>query len=295
MRALVPTLIILSAVQAGAAIGGESVGNYVFTVPQGWTRTNYPDGVVYISPMYNGEKCQLTIFPTRPTSGDLLRDAIGVFQGLFKTDPMTGYPFPSPSIVKGTSPYGWDYLVIRKSIGGYVGASLRGIIVFVARLGNDEAVIVGSSKDPLVSQCFGEIVRDEWPRFFYSLRFKNWNRPGSDSAMMAKLAGTWTTATGSAADRYTFAPNGRYATAAAAQYRARVSSTEVLQTTHAFFGDGAYAIRGNTITLTSDNNKGSPNTGAFRLEQESKDGRTWAERLCIMRERIGDLCYQKER
>src|SRR5438132_4104963 len=79
--------------------GGDSIGNYLFAAPKGWTRTNYPDGVAYVSPPYpnTGEKCQLTIFPMRASSGDLLRDAIGAFQGLFKSDPMTRSPYPNPN------------------------------------------------------------------------------------------------------------------------------------------------------------------------------------------------------
>jgi len=171
----------LSVAVAGSAPaapgGGDSIGNYVFTAPKGWTRTNYPDGVVYVSPAYpnTGEKCQLSIFPPRASSGDLLRDATGAFQGLFKSDPMTRAPYPNPNIVTGTAPFGWEYLVLKKEIGGngYYGETTTGVIVFVARLGSDVALIVGTSKRPLVSQCFGEAFPDQWPPFFHTLRFKN--------------------------------------------------------------------------------------------------------------------------
>jgi hypothetical protein len=184
--------------------------------------------------------------------------------------------------------------MVQKSIGGTVGNEQRGVFAMVAGVGPEVPIIVGVSKRPLVSQCFGELVRDEWPMFFYSLRFKNWNRPASDGATKAKLAGEWTVATGSVADRFTFAPNGRYASAAAAMYRSRVSPTEVLQTTQAFFGDGAYTVRGNVLTLKAD--KGQARGGPFRVEQESKDGVNWTERLCVKFADItGDLCYKKTR
>ena len=96
-----------------------TIGKYMFVVPKDWTSTTYPDGVVFASPVQsNGEACQLTIFPMRKVATDLLGEAVGVFEGLFKTDPLSGYPSPSPSIVKGISPYGWEYVTIRKSIGG---------------------------------------------------------------------------------------------------------------------------------------------------------------------------------
>jgi len=157
--------------------GGDSMGSYVYAAPKGWTRTNYPDGAVYVSPPYpnTGENCQLSIFPMRAGSGDLLRDAIGAFQGLFKSDPMTRAPYPDPKIAKGTSPFGWEYLVLKKEIGGngYYGETTTGVIVFVARLGSDVALIVGTSMRPLVSQCFGEAFPDQWPAFFHTLRFKS--------------------------------------------------------------------------------------------------------------------------
>jgi hypothetical protein len=123
-----------------------------------------------------------------------------------------------------------------------------------------------------------------WPQFFYSLSFKNWTPNSDASAMRRKLAGVWTAATATAADQFTFAGNGRYASAAAAQQYALLSSTELLETTQAYFGNGTYSILGNTITLTHDDRKGQPERGFFRVEEESKDdGRTWTPSLYLLR------------
>ena len=278
--------------------GGDSMGSYVYAAPKGWTRTNYPDGAVYVSPPYpnTGEKCQLSIFPVRAGSGDLLRDAIGAFQGLFKSDPMTRSPYPDPKIAKGTSPFGWEYLVLKKEIGGngYYGETTTGVIVFVARLGSDVALIVGTSMRPLVSQCFGEAFPDQWPAFFHSLRFKSSKEKVSDEAMTAKLLGTWSSYGGRALIQYTFAKGGRYASGSAIGYTSRVSRDIIETTTYGFGGDGGWSIRGNTITMTEDKAKGSPDVGLFRLEQESDDGQNWKERLCILN-KSGDICYRQER
>jgi hypothetical protein len=64
-------------------------------------------------------------------------------------------------------------------------------------------------------------------------------------------------------------------------------------TTYGFRGDGSWSIRGNTITLTEDKAKGSPEVGLFRLEQESDDGQSWKERLCVLT-KVGDICYRRE-
>ena len=91
------------------------------------------------------------------------------------------------------------------------------------------------------------------------------------------------------------APNGRYAEAGATQRRTPYSSTEVMVTTDAYFGNGGYALQGNQILLTPDSGRGVTR-GFFRLEQESRDrGRTWADHLCLLLEGIGDVCYQRDR
>ncbi len=50
-------------------------------------------------------------------------------------------------------------------------------------------------------------------------------------------------------------------------------------------------VKGASFTLTPD--RGTPDGGPFRLEQESKDGRTWSERLCILGG-TGDICYRRD-
>jgi hypothetical protein len=169
----------------------------------------------------------------------------------------------------------------------------------VAKLNNRLAVISGISRDPLVSTCFGELAYSAWPRFFYSLRFKNWTSVDQTALMRQKLAGVWTIATASVADQMTFAGNGRFADASAVQRYSRISSTELLRTTEAFFGNGAYTLKENTITLTRDDRKNQPENGLFRVEEESKDdGRTWTEILYLLRVSIVDgkdyeVRYQK--
>lgn len=272
-----------------ALMDEDSSGDFAYAIPDGWTGQKYPDGIIYVSPVFNnGEKCVLTIFHMRPTSGNLQNDASNVFREVFNTDPFqnSSYPYPPLTLGRGIFPQGWEYFTIRKSIGGQVGdyGSLLGVTVFVAKQGNEMAAVVATSKDPLVSMCFGEMVRDEWPQFFHSLQFKNWRPTGQEQAMKQRLAGKWTTATGNVAGQYTFTPMGRYASAGA-----------IRQPNHTSFGDGAYLIRGNVITFTADDNKSNPTTHWYRLEQESKDlGRTWSDKLCLLQKGVGgEVCYRR--
>jgi hypothetical protein len=99
--------------------------------------------------------------------------------------------------------------------------------------------------------------------------------------MRRLLAGEWVAATASAGDLITFAGNGRFANAAAAQ-QYHLGTNELITTTQAYFGNGAYTLRGNAITMKQDDGRITP--GFFRVEQESKDeGRTWADVLYLMR------------
>jgi hypothetical protein len=275
-----------------SSAGGAQVGGMTFTPPRGWNRTTRADAVVYVSPPYPNtrEVCELLILPMRRGSGDLLRDAIGTFQGLFKVDPFGGYPGIEPQLARGTSPLGWPYVVLQKTL-GQGGSEGPGIILLVAGVGDQIATVFTTSKYPLVSQCFGEAFPSEWPAFFDSIRFQGVKTALSDSDLKAKLVGNWTATGSRVLIRYTLAANGRYASGSAIGYSQRVSPTEVLYTTTGFRGDGAWTVKGQTLTLTPDNRP--PEPGTFRLEQESKDGRTWRDRLCVLGS-TGDICYRRD-
>ena len=220
----------------------------------------------------------------------LLPDALGAFQGLFRADPMRGYPEDPPLLVRGTSPLGWPYVTIHKTLGP-AGEGGPGIILFVAGVGDQLATVFTTSKRPLVSQCFGEAFPSEWPGFFNSLRFKAVKPTASDAEMRTKLAGSWTATGSRVLIRYTLAANGRYASGSAIGYSQRVSPTEIMYTTTGFRGDGAWTVKGQSLTLSPDGRP--PEPGVFRLEQESKDGRTWKDRLCIVGG-TGDICYHRD-
>jgi hypothetical protein len=201
-------------------------------------------------------------------------------------------------LIRGVSPQGWQYYIIKRAIGLPGNGSIEGF-VFVAKLGNTIASVSGVSKDPLVSNCFGELVNDVWPDFFYSLQFKSWKSQGLD--FRRKIAGVWIAATATAATRFSFAPNGRFDNAAGAQQYHVLSNSEVATSTQAYFGDGSYTLKGYEITLTEDSKKSQPEKGMIRLEEESHDeGRTWAEKLYLRRTshidgKLYEVCFNREK
>ncbi len=278
----------LASPQANVA-SPASLGEYVYATPPRWTTTNYPDGIVLASPASaTNEMCLITLSPMRLAGTSLQSDANNIFRDVFKAYELRdlttrGTPMPQ-SVVRGLSGQGWDYVIVRRGIAPPGSPESRLGFVFVARLNNRLAVISGVSRDPLVSTCMGELVSNAWPRFFYSLSFRNWTPMDQGPAMRGKVAGAWSAATGNSADQFAFAANGRYGSAAAAQQYNRISSTEVLRTTQAFVGNGSYTLRGNTITLTPDDRKDHPEAGFIRVEEESKDyGKTWVEALYLLR------------
>jgi hypothetical protein len=278
-----------------AQTGAGTLGDYVFTPPFGWTVQQFPDGIVMTAPPSNiNERCLLQVWPMRGAGANLYNDANSAFMQIFNTYELRnqtsrGSALP-PMVIHGMSGQGWEYLIVKRGIrhpgmapNGQPWETLEGFVM-AAKLSNRVALISGMGRDSLVSNCFGELGTNVWPRFFYSLSFKNWQPQDTGALLRKQMAGTWTIATASVADQFTFAGNGRYATAAAAQRYARISSTELLSITDAFFGNGAYTLRGNAITLTQDDRKNQPDNGYFRVEQESKDeGRTWIEIFYLLR------------
>jgi len=260
--------------------GGLS--DYVFTAPPGWTKQQYPDRIdLSVETQGGRERCGLTLLPMRNAGANLWTDAGNIFAEVFKGFEPKNDGLSPNRIVQGFSPQGWEYVMIKRSI-GMRGYATFYAFVFVAKLGNLIAPIAGSSKDPMVSACFGELMTDVWPKFFYSLQFKNWKTTGP--GITKQIAGSWIGGGATAAGEFSFAANGRYADAQAAQQYHQLSSGDVMTSTQAYFGDGSYSLNGNQITLISDAKKNNPEHGYIRVERESIDnGTNWTEKLYLLR------------
>lgn len=274
---------------APGAVGLGTLDEYVFTAPAGWAAQKLSDAIMLSSPpSETNEKCLLYLMPMRPAGANLLQDAYNAFRDVWlhnfvlRNQTPAGFAFPE-SIIHGYSGQGWEYVIVRKGIAQPNNPQESRLgFVMVAKLDNRIAVISGLSKDPLVSACMGENRgTTNWPKFFYSLSFRNWQAGDQTQTMRKLLAGEWIAATATAGDKITFAGNGRFANAAAAQ-QYHLGTNELITTTQAYFGNGNYTLRGNAITLAQDDKR--TDHGFFRVEQESKDeGRTWADVLYLMR------------
>src|SRR5215831_11860903 len=103
---------------ASAETGPGSLSDYEFTTPPGWATAKYSDGIVLSSPVSNtGEKCVLSLWPMRPAGNDLLADANNMFAEVFRQFQPRNDGMTQNSILKGVSPLGWEYLIVKRSIG----------------------------------------------------------------------------------------------------------------------------------------------------------------------------------
>src|SRR5262249_35445828 len=270
-----------------APIGSmATIDDYIFTAPPGWTGTKYTDALTFSAVGNGSERCFMSIYPMRAPGPSLEQDANKAFAEAYRGLQQRNQDGPGaampPVMIRGTSGQGWDYVIVKRGIAPPNSPEVRLGFAMVARLGDREAAISGLSKDPLVSFCFGELARNVWPAFFYSLSFRGWNAAAPSATLNQRMAGTWTVASASVADQITFSPNGRYGGASARQQYNVVNNSEVVATTQGFFGDGAYVLQGNHITMKRDNGTAEP--GLIRVEEESHDeGRTWAPVLYLMR------------
>ena len=272
-----------------AAQASPTLQEYVYTPPAGWSATVHGDVILLRAPAQpTGESCAIGLSGLVPSTGDLASDANAAWArnfADFEVRPTSTFP-SAAHVIRGVASQGWEYLIVKR------GMALRGSpadplraqglfgFVMVAKLGARVATVFGVSFDPLVSSCFGSALDNVWPRFFSTLRFRS--VPGASEHVLAEgMIGAWESygsSLGSAASiQYVFTPAGRYAELGAMR---RVTIDSVWMSTT--FGDGAYRLRGNEITLLPD--VGRPEVGSLRLERVSEDGgRTWMEILYFLR------------
>jgi hypothetical protein len=185
------------ATQGPIPTGPAPLTQYIYAVPPGWMPAQYPDGIVLTSPASaTGERCQISMWPIRPTTGNPGSDVSKAFREVFKAYEMRnrdsdGSPVPT-MFIRGKSGAGWDYLIVKQGIG--MRGPYQTLIgsVMVANLNGTVAVVSTLSKVPLVSACLGELASNAWPKFFYSLSFRSWVPTDQSAAMSQTLAGTWT-------------------------------------------------------------------------------------------------------
>ncbi len=265
----------------------EGLENYAFNVPVDWTADRHADGILLRSPRgRDSGDCLLALFPMRASSGDLQADADRIFREFFKDwefkEPGFGMKrdHPYDKISKGMSGQGWEYLRLDAELRMKRGDNYLWAFgaAFVAKLGDQVAAVAGrhSSSEP----CLDDKVSLVWPKFFHSLKFKNW-RPFDSPELAKQIIGKWRVFGGGSYSAYIFAANDRYEDQAAVRTYRDISPTEILEKTTGFFGSGKYTINGNELTLLPDDKRKKPQRIIFRLSNDFEHGE-WRENLYLL-------------
>ena len=132
----------------------NSLANYSYQLPFRWTQRQSSGDIVLTSPSYRNanpmarpmdpqtENCQITLLPIRPITRPLGDEAVFTFRQVFRTDPLAPNTSGPPTITNGISPQGWEYILIRKLIGGQEGeARTTGVTFLMAQVADQVATV----------------------------------------------------------------------------------------------------------------------------------------------------------
>lgn len=297
----VPSILCQSPAVPGGA-GGNAVANFSYQLPAGWSERQASGSTVLTSPTYRianpmarpmdpkTENCQIVVLPMRAATRAFGEEAMQTFRQVFQTDALAANTSGLPTITDGISPQGWEYIQIRKLIGGQEGeVRTTGATLLMAKVGEQVATIVGVSKDFLWSACFGQQHGDAWPPFFYSLEFRDVPTVAqAQAAIQKQLVGSWIGGTGDVGLAYVFQADGRYTSVGGTRNRTTG------QLIPAYQHEGTFALNNNALVLVGSDN-GSRSADLFRIGRVSRDGgQSWSDQLCLFDpQKGGEVCFTK--
>ncbi len=239
-----------------------------FITPPGMTKTARTDGLQF----QDANNCAFYVLPERPPEADLAAQAssvlfalvgsgfIGLHDEFGGTNGFANW--------RGLTPEGFPYLIVRGYLVNTAGKDTAWARSMLVNLGSTVVPIVGLGE----KVCFEDTIsgtRLDFDWFYHSLQFPNATPPASPS-LPSQLIGKWRIWGSNYFIGKTFAANGHYANATGSQTYSQVSSTEVLQTTTTFFGDGTYEAHQDRLTRTpaSGPKAGVTETHLFNIIEE---------------------------
>jgi hypothetical protein len=97
-----------------------ALSEYIYAVPNGWTTTVSPDGILLRATVLStGENCLIGLAPPVPSAGDLFADAnmawARSFAGFDVRPTMTFAA--GPHIIRGVAAQGWEYVIVKRGVG----------------------------------------------------------------------------------------------------------------------------------------------------------------------------------
>jgi hypothetical protein len=243
----------------------EAWAGFSYVVPPGMTEQTFADGVV----LTNTTKCSISFLPQAAASGEPGAQALSILLGF------VGAKYPSLYDENGgTSPLtmkrrgqtgdGFPWMMVRGYLSDAQGAQASWAQVMLVELGSKVAPVIGVGD----RSCFDDPVAGkklDWTWMFLSLRFPGVAAPAGPR-LADELVGKWLVNSGSILLGEIYAANGHYGTVSSLQTYSQVSSTDVLQTTTTFFGDGTFEAVEDRLTTRPAS--GTEKTRLFTIIEE---------------------------
>lgn len=233
----------LDSIKIGAAPAAATNSEAIdvdFTPPPGYTSQR--DGrAIVLKPVTLDAKtpCIYGISPSRPSSGNLERDARAAL-----LEPLAGWQVKGEqyNAERGTAGAGWPYYWFRTDVQQMSGGTMQ-------YLNAMSMAFSGASGQTNIVWGFGptqHCTLDDVPflRLFHSLKPRGFVSDGG-KAIKQQLVGTWRNTEAVGMAQYIFTSRGVY------EYGQGTSTTfSTLETTTGSVGDGKYSLNGSEITLT---------------------------------------------
>lgn len=228
--------------------GNGSVGDYSFTTPAGWSRSDSANKIV----LSKGSENKIEFFPLMDSSGNLERDAEKIIWQVFKGYDAwfsNGFEADWGTFEKGRTAQGLEYFRVyryakrvEEENNGFAESRFDAIILLV-KLGGKVAVVAG--RQPFQSDFARDSTLNAIDFILYDLTFKSVN---NSYDLKNELLGSWSAAGGSAALAYTFNANGTFHKGAATEFRTSRDERTDNVTTTSYGMTQSYSLSGNILT-----------------------------------------------
>ena len=269
-RAVAAAIVALVTAPLGAQAGPAAT--LAFDVPPGYVQQRQGD-VIMLGPATVSDRtpCIYGFFGSRPTSGDLERDAKtalleAVVPGWRRLD-------DRHYAMRGVSADGWPYVWYRAAFEGDMGGQRQAVnamaMVLPAAPGRVH-VVWGMGN---IARCLLDDATFE--HLFHSLRPSGWTTDRG-KALATALAGSWRFTATSGLQQLTFRSDGTYdrdlGTRARAGVAERTSSTAA---------EGKYSLRDGLLTLVPSHRPGNPDRYRVRAYDEWQ-GERWRRVMVLL-------------
>jgi hypothetical protein len=262
--------ITFSAAGADATAAGEI--DLDFTPPAGYTSQR--DGrAIIIKPatMNDQTPCIYGISPSRPSSGNLERDARAAM-----LEPLPGWQLKGDryNAMRGTSGDGWQYFWFRTDV-QLPGPSYQYLVAMSMAIASapGRASIIWGFGNP--ARC--QLDDISFARLFHSLRPRGWSSDGGKT-IARDLVGTWRNSQRVGMAQYKFLPNGRYEYGIGTMTR-----MGIFETTASSAHDGRYELRGGGLIITPSIRGRGASVYKVRIYDEFVTGR-WTLAMSLLDE-----------